>query len=90
MRQGIDDARLLHALDAALKTAPDDERTRAARAFRDALWKDVDLDLRKSYRLWCASYSEDLFVKPDNPWMGGKLSATRKDCARHLEALSRR
>jgi hypothetical protein len=88
MRQGIDDARLLHALDAALKAAPDTAAARSARAFRDGLWRELDLDLNAYYRMRCASYSEDFFVKPGNPWTSAKFTATRRACAEHLQALA--
>jgi hypothetical protein len=87
MRQGIDDARLLYALDAALQKAPSNDAARQAKAFRDALWAEIDLDLKTYYRIRTGSYAEDAFVKPGNPWTSAKFSAVRKSCAEHLRAL---
>lgn len=93
LREGIDDYRYLHTLDAAIKRAEnakqDSPELAGAKRFRAELWADVVLDLRKHYEARAGAYGENWYVRPDCPWTGEKLGQVRRRAAEHVIALGR-
>ncbi|MBM4030417.1 MAG: hypothetical protein FJ291_01370 [Planctomycetes bacterium] len=91
LREGIDDYRYIHTLDALIKEAEakksGGEALSAARKFRDALFADLSLDLAKYYESRNGAYGENWYALPTNPWTTSKLDSTRRTAAACIAAL---
>ena len=93
LREGVDDCRFIYSLDILLKKAAEKkiagEAFAAAGGFQEALMGDLSPDIKKYYEMRYGYYAEDWFAKPGNPWTTAKFDETRRDCARHIVALSK-
>jgi hypothetical protein len=95
IREGIDDYRYVHTLEAFLKKAeqsrPDAPAAAAARKFRASLSADLNVDLSAYYD---ATWGSDggygagyLHARPNNPWRAPRFDQVRREAANHILAL---